>query len=131
MMAFINDYGKRLPAADTEGLYARLVWTASCCERGIANDPALDWQAVRHGIDAILRDYPAQSNVQRYLFLACSHPDKAEVLKLLPLVDGPTIESAVGRGNVGVFGSCLDWARGKIPEFAMRDHETGEVKLIH
>lgn len=131
VLRFINDYGRRPPVAEAEGLYARLIWNASCCTPGLEADPALDWEAARRGIDAVLRDYPAQRNVQRLFFMACSHPDKAEAVKLLPLIEGPPIEQALGKGNVPVYGMCLDWARGKVGSFVMREPQTGSTKLIH
>lgn len=37
---------------------------------------------------------------------------------------------ALLRQNAPVLGMCLDWARGKLPSFALRDHGTGQVKII-
>ncbi|MBW8777573.1 MAG: hypothetical protein JF596_22065, partial [Stenotrophomonas sp.] len=44
-LRFINDYGRRAPAADEEGLYARLLWHVICCTPEVDVDPALDWAA--------------------------------------------------------------------------------------
>jgi hypothetical protein len=130
-MRFINDYGKRAPAAEAEGMYARLLWHVACCMPEVQDDPALDWDAARRAIDRIVRDYPVQRNIQRYFVTACRHADKAEARKLGALLQEPMMLEAVSPGNGGNYRPCRDWASGKIPQFEMHDRPPGGVKLIH
>ena len=129
LMDFVNDVGHRSPAAAAEGLYARLVWNASTTYRRIEFDPRLDWAAMRQGMNAVVATYPAERNVQQFFFMACSHPDKEQATKLLALVHEPPSRDLL-RENTPLFGLCQQWASGKMPEFLMRDPDTGEGRLI-
>jgi len=129
LMDFVNDAGHRSPAAASEGLYARLVWNASPDYVRIELDPRLDWAAMRDGMDAVVARYPAERNVQKFFLMACSHPDKKEAQKLLAKIhEAPSRE--ILDNNVPIFKLCQDWAAGKIPQFIMRDPDTGEQRLI-
>jgi Domain of unknown function (DUF4034) len=129
LMAFINDVGLRSPAAAKEGLYARMVWYGSALYSRIELDPALDWNAMRKGMDAIVKSYPAERNVQKMFFVACGHPDREQARKLLPLMHQEPLREVLNT-NVPVFRLCVEWAEGKLDEFIMGDPDTGQDRLI-
>lgn len=129
LMAFINDVGLRSPAAAKEGLYARMLWYGSTLYSRIELDPTLDWKAVRRGMDAIVKSYPAERNVQKMFFIACAHPDKEQARKLLPAIHQEPLREVL-TNNVPVYRLCVEWAGGKLDQFIMRDPETGEDRLI-
>jgi hypothetical protein len=129
LMDFINEVGRHSPAAASEGLYARLVWNASPTYSRIERDPRLDWDAMRKGIDAVVARYPAERNVQEFFFMSCSHPDKETARKLLPLMHEEPSRDLL-RSNVPLFRMCKEWAAGTLPQFLMRDPDTGEEHMI-
>ena len=130
LMAFINDVGVRSPAAVTEGLYTRMVWYGSALFSRIELDPALDWNAMRKGMDAIVASYPAERNVQKMFFMACGHSDREQAKKLLPLIREEPLREVLNV-NVPVFRLCMKWAQGTLDAFIMTDPDTDEEHLIH
>jgi hypothetical protein len=121
MMAWINETGHASDAARAEGMYARLVWTAQDDDERIEDDPALDWPAMMAAFDAILHAWPDQRNVQKFFMMACRHADKPLAARLLPRVREPLLPDIVDADDQPAFRQCADWARGRIPQFTMRD----------
>ncbi len=128
LIAFINDAG-RTPAAASEGLYVRLVWLASSFYPRIEMDTALDWTAMQKSIDVNVTRYPAERNLQEFFLMACTHPDKTEARRLLPLIHEEPSREVLGN-NVPLFRLCQDWASGKMASFIMREPETGNEREI-
>jgi hypothetical protein len=130
-MAFVNEANRAAPEeARADGLYATLAWAASPGYPGLLDDPTLDWPAMRLSMDALVRRYPAERNAQKLFFMSCRRADKAQALKLLPLIRQPASEEALGHRNAPAFQQCLDWARGKLTSFVMRGPELGADKRI-
>lgn len=128
-VAFINEAAGVTSPSEGRGMAARLLFAANAEYGGVIDDPALGWPAMRASIDDLMHRYPDESNAQIALWLACVKSDKAEAAKIAPAVKSPP-SRALLRQNAPVFGQCLDWARGTIPSFAMRDHDTGQLKVI-
>jgi len=112
------------------GMMAEVLATALECNcNALLSHPGIDWAAVRASMDDILQRYPDDVNAQRYFFIACEHADKSLVQHLLPSVKEPPSPTLIG-ANARVFELCRAWGQGKIASFAMRDHDTGEVKVV-
>jgi hypothetical protein len=128
MVSFINRVALASPVAQSEGMYARLVWFAEDDYPNIGADPGIDWKEMARSFDAILGRFPSERNAQKFFFMACMHSDKPMAIKLLPFVHAAPLANLLN-GNVPLFGKCVDWSKGDLPEFMMREHdpETGKV----
>jgi hypothetical protein len=80
--------------------------------------------------EAILHTWPDQRNVQKFFLLACRHADKPLAARLLARVHEPLLSEVVDDDDVLAFRQCGEWARGRIPEFTMRDPAGGPGKQI-
>jgi hypothetical protein len=122
--------GRTVSAGEGRGMMVEVLAAALDCNcNALMNHPGIDWAAVRASMDDVLQRYPDDVNAQRYFFIACEHGDKGLAQHLLPSVTAPPSPTLIG-ANARVFELCRSWAQGRIPQFAMRDHDTGQVRIV-
>ena len=128
MVSFINRVALASSVAQSEGMYARLVWFAENDYPNIDADPGIDWKQMARSFDAILGKFPSERNAQKFFFMACMHSDRPMATELLAFVRSAPLTELLGR-DVPLFGQCVDWAKGNLRQFIVRVHdpESGEV----
>lgn len=122
--------GRTVSAREGRGMMVEVLAAAFDCNcNALMSHPGIDWAEVRASMDDVLQRWPDDVNAQRYFLIACEHADKPLVQHLLPSVTAPPSPTLIG-ANARVFELCRAWAQGKIASFAMRDHDSGEIRVV-
>jgi hypothetical protein len=132
MVAFINTGATIAAPPEGHAMMTRLLWIArKAGYQETADDPRIDWQKVKASNHDLLARYPDEWNAQWAFFLACTHSDKPETIRLLAQVKQEPSPALLQAANAHLFNMCQDWARGTLSDFMIRDPRTGTFKTIN
>lgn len=121
---------RTVSAGEGRGMMVEVISTGlDCVCNELMASPAIDWAAVRLSMDDVLQRYPDDVNAQRFLLMACQRGDKALAQHLAPSVKAPASPSLL-RDDAPFFEQCRAWAQGRSPSIAIRDPETGQVRIV-
>lgn len=93
--AFAQNAVARTKATRGAELYARIYWASGQLNRQehAFQSAYVDWSTMISGMDAVIREYPDQWNINRFAYFACVKQDYATTRKYLELVVEPVAAS--------------------------------------
>jgi hypothetical protein len=125
MLDLLDDVAQSSEAR-AEAIYVRLIAYADGEGYYLIHSPRIDAAAFHDSVLTLASTYPDRQNTQTMFMLACERSDKDTAKSVLPVL-GDVLPD-LWRRNLPLYGTCKDWAEGRLDAFVIRDHDGEETR---